>query len=41
MKEVVIVKKEFFELTKIEQRRVLILLIYWSIKKIINTFKKK
>lgn len=41
MKEVVIVKKEFFELTKIEQRRVLISLIYYSIKKIINTFKNK
>lgn len=40
-KEIIIVKNEFFELPKIDQRRVLILLINWTIKRFIETFKKK
>lgn len=41
MIEVILIKKEFFELTKANQRKVLLLLFYWIIKEFIKTFKNK
>jgi len=41
MKEVIRVKKEFFELTKSKQRSSLRLFIGWAIKEYFKTFKNK
>jgi len=41
MKEVIIVKKEFFELTKSEKKSLLRLFIGWAIKKYFKTYKNK